>query len=588
MFFNLKRFLFLFIVWLLGFGLLVLQYDSRISFATNIPELLIIIVVAAPTIILLSLKGNERQALFFLVLFSASLRFIIPLGEGSSSFIPFRDPIYTFEVTKIYQEEGKWVPEFEEYMLKHLSSTPAIHFLSVALSEVTGINLFTVCRFLPSIVFTPIIIVLLFYSLNRLIGSQRALLACFFFSVCYKFNFFESLYIPESLGVVFFIMAFYALISKDKTRKPIYAFIFSIAISTLVWTHFLTGYIFLGMLVITFLISLEAVRLVDVSLMAVLFLGWVIFVSIQPFIVSYRMMSNYFSELTTMFLRPWENSSGSGLTGIHLTPLEMAVAYSGILIPLIFAFLTSVDLFTRNQKYSKGYPIKWLKAFSLVSLILGLITILGMSAFSQEPDMAYRFIPFLYIFLSVLSSMSISHFHNKLEGYGFKNVIFFLLIIPVISTGLLIPAFIGETLIINDKDIVYCSSWLLSYSNESTVIIGDTTIAEPIAVYSRRTFWRQLGRVRLSGNQTMYEVIYYGGNISALVDFYQQKVEQFQLVIDKQFVSHKHYLMSPIYHDKIPIADDMENTIRILNQFSLVNKIYESESPTMYMNVKGK
>lgn len=570
--------------------------------APALPKLLVICLVAIPALILLSQKCSEGKTLLFLLLFSFSLRLVGPLGEGGSSFVVFRDSIYTFQVTKIYLEQGRWAWGLETLPATHMVPTPALNLLSVLVSEVTGLEVFTVCRFFPALIPTLVIILLLFYAFKRLIGSHNAMLACFIFSLCYKFNTFNNLYIQESLGVVFFVMAFYALILKE--RKGTYIVVFIVAVSTLVWTHFFSGYVFLLAIAIALLArkiyvgaksSSNVVNTGEFLLTIVLFFGWVTFVAIQPFISSYQMSSNYLMELISIIQRPWATRSIPAPTGILLSPLEMSVAYAGILIPVLLGLFTCFDLFVLQRRAS-NYSLAWLRIFGLISFILGAIALISLRAFVKTPDMAYRFITFFYIFLSALSALSLGIIQSRLErislkkrGIGtihhlFTRGIFVLfLIIPVLSTGLLIPSFLGDkSVVLNDRDVMLCSSWVSAYANKSAVVVGETNLAEPVAAYSRMVFWNQLGKARLNNNETIADVIYYGGNMSALVNFLRQNDEQLLLLVNKHFITHKHYRFSAYYEEKIPSVDDMNLAIQALNQLSFLNKIYEGESPCIY------
>lgn len=602
-----KRFLCLFTVWFVGFCFFVLQFCSQLNLAPALPKLLIICLVATPALILLSQKCSEGKTLLFLLLFSFSLRLVCPLGEGGSSFVVFRDPIYTFQVTKIYLEQGRWAWGLETLPATHLVSCPALNLLSVLVSEVTGLEVFTVCRFFPAFIPTLVIILLLFYALKRLIGSHNAMLACFIFSLCYKFNTFNNLYIQESLGIVFFVMTFYALILRE--RKGAYIVVFIVAVSTLVWTHFFYGYVFLLTIAIALLASKlyvgaksssNVVNTGDFLSTIVLFFGWVTFVATQPFISSYQMSSNYLMELTSIIQRPWATRSIPAPTGILLSPLEMLIAYVGILIPVLLGLFTCFDLFVRQRRTS-NYSVAWLRIFGLISFILGATVLIGLRAFVKTPDMAYRFITLFYIFLSALSALSLGIIQSRLERISFKKrgigtihhlftrgIFVLFLIIPVLSTGLLIPSFLdNKSVVLNDRDVALCSSWVSAYADKSVAIVGETILAEPVAAYSRMDFWWEHGRARLD-NQTITDVIYYGGNMGALVNFLQQNNGKILFLVNKHFIDHEHFRLRIDTQTRIPSIGATNFAFRTINQLPFLNKIYEGESPSVYMVTKGE
>jgi hypothetical protein len=129
---------------------------------------------------------------------------------------------------------------------------------------------------------------------------------------------------------------------------------------------------------------------------------------------------------------------------------------------------------------------------------------------------------------------------------------------------------------------VVCSSWLSVYANKSFIIVGETTLAEPVAAYSRLNFWREDTRAHLN-NQTITDVIYYGGNMSALVNFLQENEERFLLIVNKRFITYEHHRLRPYYETKIPSVDSAKLSFQSLSQLSILNKNYESESLYLFL-----
>jgi len=609
---NLKRHLSLFAIWLLGFCLLVLQFSSHQSLTLPIPKLLTVCLVAAPVLFLLSKNHNKSTTLFFILLFSISLRLVGPLADGDSAFVVFVDPIYNFQLTEIYREQVGWVWGLETGSAFNQLFTPALHLLSAIISETLGLELYTLCRLLPPLAFTLVTILLLFSTFKRLIGAHNAMLASFVFVICYKYNTFNSLYLPESLGTVFFAMALYALVSmKDRKASSMKAYVavYFVASLSIVLTHFLSSFVFLAVITMALVMNKtmkslfstkHSVSATDLTFFATLFFVWAIFVAVVLLVSDINFIRDYLIQLSVMIQRPWETGSIQQPVGILLSPFEMLVAYIGILIPIFLGLLTSLDLFIRKRRKS-GYSFYWLRVFAVVVLVLGIVTILGLRAFVKSPDLAYRFVTPLYLFLSPLVAISISIIRSRFEqanpnachirtiwqSFKARVLVFVFLIVPVLSTGLLIPNFLGGTVVVADKEVVATSSWLLSYSNRSLAIAGENSLAEPVAAYSRMDFWEESKRARLN-NQTITDVIYYGGNMSDLIDFLQKNKGKILFIVNKHFVDHEHFRLRIGTYTRIPLTDATNSAFQAINQLPFLNKIYEGETPTVYIVAKGE
>lgn len=584
-----KKSLGLFAIWFVAFCLLVLQFSSHSNFDLPIPKLLTVCLVAAPALILLSKNHNKGTTLLFILLFSLSLRLIGPLAEGSSAFVVFVDPIYNFQLSEIYKEQGRWVWGLETGPARLQLFTPALHIFSAIMSEVLGLNLYTLCRFLPPLVFTLVTILLLFSTFRRLIGANNAVLASFIFAICYKYNTFNSLYVAESLGVVFFAMALYALVSMKVRRESsakAYVIIFIVASLLLVWTHFLSGFIFLAAITIALVMSKtlrslfaakNSISTTDFMFLASLFFVWAMFIAIRLLVSNINFIRDYLIELGMMIQRPWETRTIQQPIGILLSPLEMLVAYIGILIPVSCGLYTCLELFIRKRRRS-GYSLYWLRTFGVIVLVLGVVTVLGLRAFVKSPDLTYRFVVPLYLFLSPLAALSLGIIRSRAR--------IFFLILPVLSTGLLIPNFLGGTVVIADREVATASSWLSSYGNKSVSIAGENSLAEPIAAYSQIDFWQESGRARLN-NQTITDAIYYGGNMSDLVNFLQKSNGKILFLVNKLFIDHEHFRLRIDTHTRIPLIDATRSAFHTINQLPFLNKIYDSDSPSVYGYAKA-
>jgi hypothetical protein len=277
---------------------------------------------------------------------------------------------------------------------------------------------------------------------------------------------------------------------------------------------------------------------------------------------------------------------------VVLSPLETRIAYVGILIPVIVGLFVCLDLFFRKRR-SSGYSLFWLRFFGIAFLVLGLVTILGLRAFVQANDVTYRFVTFLYIFLAPVSalgfnvvqirlnllSLKVGRIRTIWRSLGRGIFVIFFLAVPVLSTGLLISGSLGKPVMTADGDVVVLSSWLTSHNDRSSAIIGETSLAEPIAAYSRLEFWPE----NISSNETITDVLYYGGNMSALIDFFNQNKGEILFIVDKHFVDQEHYHLRIDTRTRIPSPEATSFAFWTLDQLPILNKVYDGESPSVFI-----
>jgi hypothetical protein len=165
------------------------------------------------------------------------------------------------------------------------------------------------------------------------------------------------------------------------------------------------------------------------------------------------------------------------------------------------------------------------------------------------------------------------------------------LIVPVLSTGLLFPSFIGDPITFDDKEIVVASKWFSSYVNKPATIVGEITLGDAITSLARFDFWKEAESnqyIRDEVFQIMIDAIYYGGNMSYILRFIQQRNATLFLILDKHFIDHGHFLLHSNTRARIPSIDNVNSAVETLDQSVLLNKIYEGEAPSIYVALTGK
>jgi hypothetical protein len=598
-----KSFLCLLAIWIAGLSLIFVQSTSNISFVLAFPPLLTILLVGVPAIILLSgaRVKNERMTLLFILLFSLSLRLISPLSDGNSAFVVSRDTFYNFQLTRIYEEQGSWIWGLQTGPALDQLFNPSLQIFSVSMATVTGLDLHTLCRFLPSVVFTFAVILLLFSAFKRLLGSSTALLASFAFAVCYKFNTFNNVYLQESLGVVFFAMAFYALLSMRSAEGSSkgHFVIFVFAVFSIVSTHFFSGFAFLATIIVVFavskipgsLFSTRSSNAVVLMITVTVFYAWAMFIASHLLSVNANYISEYLSQLSLIIQDPFRIGASRVSFLPPLSQLEFLVVYAGILTSILLGALAVVNLLLRRRR-RVGYSPNWLRTFGALSLVFSIVTLLGLRAFVSNPDVAYRFVTPLYVFLAPISAVGLDTIQNyskrvnlesdtkrRLQSLLRKGFIVVLLVVPILSTGILTSESSGKPIIMPDKDVVVVSSWLTFHSNKSLAIFGETSLAEPIAAYSRMDFWSE----NMLNNETITDVLYYGGNMSTLISYLYQNRGKILLIVDKHFVDQEHFHIRNDLRTRIPSLEATSIALWTLNNLPIVNKVYDGESPSVFI-----
>lgn len=568
-----------------------------------------LIIIIFPAIFLLFKREKPYIILFFILLFSISLRLIVPISDGTNAFILFRDPMYNFQVTEKYISSSSWIMGNETTQAIDLVYTPGLHFFTLSLSQLSSVNLYVLCQFISPVLFTTIIIILIFSVFNRIINSENALIATLIFSISYKFNTFESLYVQESLGLLLFILCLYALIpiKNSRSRSRNQFIIFLLASFSLVITHFISSFIFFITLTVAFITSIflsrsnpQIRKFVDIKIYLIyfsIFLTWLIFIANHFIFIGKNYSQLFLNTYINMIANPFSQDSIPSSTGINLTLIQSIIAYGGLLLPILLSITAFITLFFKKPNIGPNFRFSqyFLKIFGVITCLLFVIFLLGLRGFAA-PDVPYRFISFMFIFLSPLVPLSLPIISSFFKNLYKKNTCkqfrstnrkltfnpllptVFVLVLMTLSTSLLIPNF-TSIVKIDDSSVISAASWVKNNTVNSSVIIGQSLLAEPIAVYSQRDFWREYGKAYLDG-VTISDVLYFGGNLSKLSAFFEINHNvDFLLVLDKHFYSNKHYL---IYYNNV--TDFNNFSIQRIYNFSYLKIVYENSDIAIFNN----
>ena len=237
--------------WSVGVGLIVVNYYGLPTIGQLPFSFLVLLLIAVPAVVSILQDGGYVASSLWIVLLSVSLRLIPAISEGGAAFMINPDSIYQYQLADIYAEHGAWIWGLETERAHNLVFFPILQILSVQISAVTGFPLFQVCRFLP-VLFSVVTVMVVLSAFKLMLGGRIALVAAFLFSVCYKYNWFDGIYIQESLGILLFAMAFYSVMRATFARGRSGPLIFMLSSLVLVMTHFFSSLMLSIMLVLCY------------------------------------------------------------------------------------------------------------------------------------------------------------------------------------------------------------------------------------------------------------------------------------------------------------------------------------------------
>ncbi|MBI2869868.1 MAG: hypothetical protein HYX96_08600 [Chloroflexi bacterium] len=144
------------------------------------------------------------------------------------------------------------VPEFVQLT----SFFPMMHILGAQVTLVTGIDYFTVAKWLPS--FLDVAIVPFLYLLVRLVfKSQRAaLLSALIFAALQHHILFGSLFIRETIALILMACSFYLYMAAGSSGHPVaYRALSILTLSGVILAHHLTAFMLVAFLVVHWLVT---------------------------------------------------------------------------------------------------------------------------------------------------------------------------------------------------------------------------------------------------------------------------------------------------------------------------------------------
>jgi len=300
-----------------------------------------------------------------------------------------------------------------------------IHFLATIFSDISGMKLLDVARWLP-LIFSISSTLILYLLAKKIFNSERVgLLTAFGFSMLYQSLMFHSLFLRESLAFVMFVAAVYLYYVAISLRRMKY---FSLALTfslVCVFSHHLTPFLLVVffVLVFTFEKLAETIRSGESKLSRKILLfvppqrtyatiSLSLFLSIC--LISYWFyVNNTPLQIIAAILREANFVSGGEAATISLLK-NWTILYGEIAFALIFGLLFLYGVYLRgNQRTSLDIAfIAWIILMGIFSFGFAIGRIYPQGSIA----VARRFQLFAYPFLFMLSGYVA---HQKLKKTRF-------------------------------------------------------------------------------------------------------------------------------------------------------------------------
>jgi len=395
-----------------------------------IPVICILLVVAYQIINLEESSSQHLLILFEILAFSLIMRTIFVPGVAFYGYDPYHEYLCAIEISR-----NGWILSMSNPGLSYNIHYPILHFLAIILSEISGMTLLNVARWLPIIISIPSTLILYLLA-RKIFNSERVgLLTALGFSMLYQSQMFYSLYVRESIAFIMFVATIYLYYMAIHSRRVKYVPLAIISSFVSVFSHHLTPFL----LVVFFALAYFSQKLVEkmqgyesskLRKIAGLFSAesiyfhatFVLFLVVS--LLNYWLYLRYtpFTIIATIFSEAYFISGGK--TALIPASLRYWFILGGeIVFVFIFGLLSLYSIyFRRNKRTSLDLTfLAWVILMGMFSIgfVLGRIYPEGSFA------VARRFQPFAYPFLFMLSGYVA---HQKLKKTGLEKKLGMLLV----------------------------------------------------------------------------------------------------------------------------------------------------------------
>jgi hypothetical protein len=421
-----------------GAALSLFLYELSISWQYSLPVILfwIDIVLMLGVIIYQSLKIGLSSSYIKVVL----LEIVI---TGILFHLIYQIPYYGLVGTDAYRDLASSKGIFlsghvlgaPSFIVNEYSYYPTVHIFGAELSLVSGIDLFSVAKWIPSFIDISLII-LVYLTIREFYKEERvALLATLVFVSLANHICFSSLFIRETYGLILAICCVYLYFSARHSQYPITKYVLAfICLILTIFTHHLTSFLLLLFFSIHFLLTKlteipsfkrfyfrDNISGAKVSILFI-FTGYVVLLAFWMYLI--------FSPITTLvslvnsLISPsqWGSNSYSQMVGLGSLTFRGQIIVNGFyFFILIFSIILLYGLLTRANNRTEAY------SSTLFLFACGSIGFLSLYLISSAviPD---RFLTYGWLFGFAPVFLAILRFkHKLLKNTGIFLIIAFML-----------------------------------------------------------------------------------------------------------------------------------------------------------------
>jgi len=464
------------------FGIFAWSLRSHYYFPTEVYWLSFIL-VSIPFLFNAIFGGSDRK-LRLICLLSYSIMIHLQYAVvDSSPLISSFDALSDYRLTGRVVANHEWLTDLEpgfglasEYIFY-----PITNFLYAITSMLTGIPLILVCKYLLFI--RAFVVPPLIYRCSRNFFDRKVsyLATGFFLSSP------GSILFPhkETLALIFFIAGIYVITEIVKTRK--FLLIGLLSTLTLIMTHHLTTYVFLGLLTSLFFASTVFKRqsiskpTTQFLMFSYVFFGaWISFVAWRVMSLHERLLSEVFfrilmpqPEVLLQLMQPY-------------VPYEKTIIWVGYAITLISASLGFL-YYLRDRK-NRSFAFVTITFFLLAFLILATVFRFAPSPTLTTIIVSHRAYEFGFFCVAPLSALFF--IKNRSKKRSTVNVVLICAMIIMMITGpmagMLHPQNFSEITKVISFSSLSLSTWTSQFTRNE-IIIGDKVVRMTVSGYGSRS-----------------------------------------------------------------------------------------------------
>lgn len=382
--------------------------------------MLFICIIIGMQILFLDYGHNKYAILLQIILFSWVIRTIFIPNIGFFGQDSYRE----MEVVKVLIENGWSLESNVPANYQYQYSYPILYVLIIITSQITGVNIDSIARWLPLIYST--FSLLFIYLLTTHIyehSPKSSLLTVFGASMLYQYIMFHTLPIRESISFVFFTATIYTFIKgkKSNVKLTVIALFFSLMITL---SHHLTSFLIIFFWLLYVCINKLLKLLEELKFKKLYFhsdnIGYY-FLSYTIVLIFGYWLSLRYSPMN-IIVYAFEESAyklpGHGM--IVPNNLRYIILVNGeYIFALIFTVISIYSIMLNKKRTSFDLA---LFLWAVFMGMMAVLTLKGMVLRSESVAFASRFQTFGYMALFILSGYIISLKNQNDTKLGAKEI----------------------------------------------------------------------------------------------------------------------------------------------------------------------